>query len=128
MPNASVYPFAVSTTVRDSASELVDALSVDIAYEFGTIHNTGMEFSVGTGANMTDDGVYVMAEMTNDGVFEIKATPVETESNIGIVVMVETRDGNGLGSSDRNFAFYCTRLYSSCVLCLLYTSPSPRDS
>ena len=72
MFDVSVYPFAVSTTVRDSASELVDALSVDIAYEIGTINNTGMEFSVGTGANMTDDGVYVMAEMTNDGVFEIK--------------------------------------------------------
>ena len=38
-----------------------------------------------------------------------------TESDVGVVIMIATKDGNGDTSDDRKFAFYCTRLYSSCT-------------
>jgi hypothetical protein len=38
-----------------------------------------------------------------------------TESDVGVVVMIATLDGNGDSSDDRKFSFYCTRLYASCT-------------
>ena len=38
-----------------------------------------------------------------------------TESDVAVVVMIATLDGNGDSSDDRKFSFYCTRLYASCT-------------
>jgi hypothetical protein len=38
-----------------------------------------------------------------------------SESGVGVVVLVSTRDANGLTSAARQFAFYCTRLVQACV-------------
>jgi len=111
-------PFALSSLVYDSSSNVVSSDFVSVSFEIGTSLNKvsdGMIFSTGTDASDTDDGVYVMAE--SDGTnFNVVASNVPgNEVDIGVVIMIETYDSNGDTSDDRKFAFYCTRLYTSCV-------------
>jgi hypothetical protein len=74
---------------------------------------------LGTGQSDTADGVFVVGEEDPSfapGVHRILAERVvNTEANVGVVVMVSTLNANGATDAGRQFAFYCSRLYSSCV-------------
>jgi hypothetical protein len=123
--NAQI-PCMLSTEVRDTASELATT-QLKVYYEIGSPLNQGMHFTVGlvpgtestpatSGATVTPDGVFVQAEDSEgNGVYAVSGEPVFAVEDVGLVLMIETENAFGVTSSDRQFAFYCTRLYAQCV-------------
>ena len=78
----------------------------------------GIVLVTGEISHDTADGIYLIAgeDFQNAGDFVAKAGSVEySETHVGVVIMIATLDSNGATSDDRRFAFYCTRLYDSCV-------------
>jgi hypothetical protein len=112
---AAATPLQLSAAVLTAGSEPASAASTTVRFELGTAANQNMPFSLGTAVAATADGVVVTAAATAAGEFKAAGRPVTKERNIGAVVMIETRDANGATSADRQFAFYCTRLYSACT-------------
>jgi len=116
----STAPFVLNTRVLDSSSEASLSVSTEVSVEIGVSLNRVPEFTfnLGTGRSTTADGIYVVAEEDTNvaGNFVVEASNIPfTEPNVGVVVMIATLDSNGATSDDRRFAFYCTRLYDSCV-------------
>ena len=61
------------------------------------------------------DGFGALAAAGGAGVFAVAAQPRTGEQGVGVVVIVSTFDAARATGSDRQFAFYCTRLLSTCV-------------
>ncbi len=108
-------PFGLEATLQTSASDPATSSQTSLAFEIGTSANRAMHFSVGTGVEQTSDGVYVVAKETSDGVYGVTGTPLASESGVGVVFILETYDAKNATSSDRQFAFYCSRLLAVCV-------------
>ena len=105
---------SISTELRTVASDLASS-QTNLYYEIGTQLNELTVWSAGNNISETSDGLYIAGEQVSPGAYAAIGDPPFTEKEIGIVVMVETTDANGDTSEDRKFAFYCTRLYASCV-------------
>ena len=103
-----------STTVRDGSGPAT-AAQTELSYEIGTKNNLEMSFLTGTNVSITDDGVFVGVEMTNDGLFETASVPYAEEYDVGIVLIIVTYDAKGQTSDDRRVSYYCTRLLGSCT-------------
>ena len=108
-------PFGLEATLQTSSSDPATSSQTSLAFEIGTSANRAMHFSVGTGVEQTSDGVYVVAKETSDGVYGVTGTPLASESGVGVVFILETYDAKNATSSDRQFAFYCSRLLAVCV-------------
>ena len=64
----------------------------------------------------TADDVVVTGEAdgSSPGVFVAEASNVLSETDIGVMILIRTRDANDTSES-RQFSFYCSRLVPSCV-------------
>jgi hypothetical protein len=109
--NSSLTELVLSVPISNELS--VPAVQqTRVKFEIGTTLNRGLAWSLGTNSAATNDGVMVEAIHVGNGVYQARATgPFTSESNVGLVIMIETQDSFGVTGSDARFPFYGTSVY-----------------
>ncbi|KAK3278768.1 hypothetical protein CYMTET_13314 [Cymbomonas tetramitiformis] len=99
----------VTALVYDHAS-LPAATQTAVRVEIGTSLNTDMVFTQGTDTTSTTDGVMATAANTGSGYYAVTATGgscgFAAESDVGVVIMIQTFDAAGASSEDRQYVFF----------------------